>query len=1009
MATKLCMVKIESTAAWLVHPAFAVKLNLAGELQIAEWVNRLTGKTLCGGGSELRCQLDAAAHRIDLPGWRQSETGEASSHPDQDWGYTGRYFDPFCDDSSWFVAGSLVGYTHLIPTVFQSQRETEAAANRYQWARSHFILPEEASGQPITLTLGGYSLGDFDYMRVFLNGAPIGIREVAGLFRKPGVFAIDPATAAYKTLRFGQDNVLALQLKDFFSRPEELEQRDRYRSFTLHSGMWNVIFEQTVCVGGPTREARFHVVSHEVVSTGEQGQFAVILESGCGLVATVTYAWSVTEPVLSRRISIENRSDVKLPLLDIDLCEFETGSETASSGGVGFPAYVDEQFHVSSTHPASLNQYDHGHLHVRHFHGRELAAGERVELPETILGVAAAGDGRAAFRECVQRRARRLLRNHRRAYNVFLPMNDDETFFKDETRELSSLEACERLQADKVIQFDAFILGYFAIDAGGDFLQFDAQRWPKGGDDFLQRLRHTGMKLGMGLAGTSPISWSLGRNPALCDSMNTTYSAGTFCMAAPAYRTLVNRGMRDYVRQFGMEFFVIDQTVHRCHNPHHGHRIGNYSVTASFDACMDLFQRLDQENPDLFIQLYWGFASPWWLQWADTLFEPKGLLMEARNPTEQPTLFFRDSVTLGLDRAHEFASEVPRCGKDSLGIWLTKNLWNSDTGPDRWAEGLVMDLCRGNLLAQLWGHPDMLSPAEWRDAARLIGLLRDQPQCFAQPRLVLGDPWKDPLYGYCCTDGDRAFIALNNCSWSEAVAELELNPRWGLSGDGPWTVSRWWPHPARIESAAGDHRFASTMRYPLRPFEVVLLEVVREGADSANADSLPWLPWPAPAAEPAQPIPLRLDSLKVEAAVSGLPQRHHSLVQANGDYDLAWKDEPPMEIRQRVRLTGTIPSCKQAATMAVAVRMFTGNYAARLGTMMARLVSVTATLDGKEITLSPVVGRAETSWQVFEMRLDASPKARMLVAEIASAVDPQRVRCEYECHLLPGILKEGLK
>lgn len=1007
MTERVCDVQIDATSAWLLHPAFAVRLNLSGELQIVEWVNRLSGHSLVGRGSELTCSLDAALQRIDLLGWRQKASSESLVLPDEDEGYQGRYFAPFHDDASWCtVVNTGAGYTNLIPTLYPPLHETDIHANRYQWARSHFLLPETASGQPVSLTLGGYSLGDFDYMRVFLNGESIGVREVTGLFREPGVFTLDPGSEAYARLRFGQDNVVALQLKDYFSRPPDLEQRDPSRAFSMHTAVWNVFFEQYVVVGVPLTYERFHVESHQVLLTGERAEFLVKLRSSGGIVAQVHYTWSSENPVLSRATTLDNPTGVRWPLLDIDFCQFGGFGTEQESGGVGFPAYVDEQFFVSSTHPASLNQHNQDGLRVRHFYGRDLAPGQQLALPEVVLGVSASGDNRRAYRECVTQRARRVSRDHQRAYHLFVPMNDDETFYKYASREISRLDACARLQQQEIIHFDAFILGYFHIDAGGDFLHFDAQRWPDGADEFFRRLTESGMKLGLGLAGTSPTCWSLGNNPVLADSYNTVYATHAFCMAAPGYRALVSSGMRNYVRQFGMEFFLIDQTFHRCHNPHHGHRIGNYSITASVEACIDLFQMLDQENPNLFMQLYWGFASPWWLQWADTLFESKGMLMEARNPTELPTLFFRDSVTLGLDRAHEYSAEVPRCGKDSLGIWLTKNLWNSDIGTERWAEGLVMDLCRGSLLAQLWGHPDMLSTQDWRDAARLIGLLREHPQCFAHSRLVLGDPWTDPLYGYCCAHGDRAFIALNNCSWTEQVAELELNERWGLPDAGPWAISRWWPHPSQLTTAQGEAQFTAVLRYPLRPFEIVLLEVVRSGGSSAGDTPMPEMPLPCPAAEPSRSIPLHIEQLEI-AASAPADQAYHSLVQDDGDYALAWSSTEPLVSRQTVRLTATLPPTTQSATLAVIVRMYTGNYAARIMGLLdaAQLHSATALLDGDDLCLTPVVGRADVCWQVYQTELEASATLRALEVTIASAVDPLRVRLEFECILLPGIVK----
>jgi len=996
---------MEAGSAWLQHPAFSVRLDLSGELRIVEWVNRLTGATLQGSGSELTCWLDAAQHRIDLPGWRQTASSAASLPPDDDAGYRERFYDPFCDDSSWGVMGNAVGYTTLIPSLFSPQHETDPRANRYQWVRSHFILPESADGQPVWVTLGGYSLGDFDFMRIFLNGIPLGERHASGLFREPGVFSIHPDSDAYRGLRFGQDNVIAVQLKDYFTRPPELEARDSFRAFTMHTCVWNVFFEQYITVGAPLQQERFQVCSYDVLGSGQQAGFAVRLQSAAGVFATLRYSWSADAPVLVRRATLDNGSSIELPLLDIDLSEFQTDSAGPDSGGVGFPAYAQEQFFVSSTHPASLNQCDKGRFRVRHFQGTTLAKAQPVELPEVVRGVSAPGDCRRVFRDYVEGQARRQQRDHHRAYHLFWPMNDDETFYKYENRELSRLDACARLQEEGIIHFDTFCLGYFQIDAGGDFLHFDAQRWPNGPDEFWQRLQRSGMKLGLGLAGTSPTCWSLGNNPVLADSLNTVYGAGGFCMVAPGYRTMVTSGMRDYRRQLGMDFFVIDQTFHRCHNPHHGHRIGNYSITASFDACIALFQMLDREHPDLFIQLYWGFSSPWWLQWADTLFEAKGLWMEARNPTEQPTLYFRDSVTLGLDRAHEFAAEIPRSGKDSLGIWLTKNLWNSNIGPERWADGLVMDLCRGSLLAQLWGHPDMLSDDEWRDAARLIGLMQTNPQCFSHPRLVLGNPWTDTLYGYGCSDGDRAFIALNNCSWTEQIAEVELNERWGLPDAGPWKLYRWWPAPSQLTNSPGEPRFTSGVRYPLRPFDIVLLEVVRPDAQASCTAAIPSLPLPLPASEPAQAIPLQVQQLNVEPDAA-FHQEYHALVQADGDYDLAPDTPLTPAMRPIAQLDATLPLMAQSGTLAIIVRMFCGPYAARLGIDASNLLSASALLDGDTLHISPVAGRGEeVSWQVYHAHLPPASVPRSLSVTITSAVDPACVRFQFDGVLIPGMVK----
>jgi hypothetical protein len=75
-----------------------------------------------------------------------------------------------------------------------------------------------------------------------------------------------------------------------------------------------------------------------------------------------------------------------------------------------------------------------------------------------------------------------------------------------------------------------------------------------------------------------------------------------------------------------------------------------YSTEAIQSAVIETLNNRDTECPDVFLMLYWGHRSPWWLLHADTLFEP-GLHLEAASPGSRPTLYARDGVTVGLDQA----------------------------------------------------------------------------------------------------------------------------------------------------------------------------------------------------------------------------------------------------------------------------------------------------------------------------------------------------------------------
>ncbi len=145
---------------------------------------------------------------------------------------------------------------------------------------------------------------------------------------------------------------------------------------------------------------------------------------------------------------------------------------------------------------------------------------------------------------------------------------------------------------------------------------------------------------------------------------------------------------------------------------------------------------------DVFLMGYWGYRSPWWLLHADTLFD-SGMGIEAASPSDQPAAYARDSVTQKLDQAQWRAvqvGDVPVLGKDSLGVWLSDWGWNSQIGKERWENGFVMDICRGSLLAQPWSDAAWLSPPERKQMAEFIALLKARPECFGNPRFILGDP-----------------------------------------------------------------------------------------------------------------------------------------------------------------------------------------------------------------------------------------------------------------------------
>ena len=85
---------------------------------------------------------------------------------------------------------------------------------------------------------------------------------------------------------------------------------------------------------------------------------------------------------------------------------------------------------------------------------------------------------------------------------------------------------------------------------------------------------------------------------------------------------MLSTAFRKHIRENGVRLCIFDTLATICFNPNHDHLPGVYSTEAIQNAIIELLGALDAECPDVFLMLYWGYRSPWWLLHADTLFEP---------------------------------------------------------------------------------------------------------------------------------------------------------------------------------------------------------------------------------------------------------------------------------------------------------------------------------------------------------------------------------------------------
>jgi hypothetical protein len=709
-----------------------------------------------------------------------------------------------------------------------------------------------------------------------------------------------------------------------------------------------------------------HLVSKKEGPLGE-AVFALTSDDR-RLSARVTYRWESQEAVLHKFVEISNRTPSPARIMNVRLGRYQTGT-SVTDGEQGFPVYLGEDFFMGLAHPYGWATGQEGTVSLQQYPGTKLNSGDTFKCMEAVYGVAPRGQARKSFLSHLGGRMRRVVRGHDRPYAIFEPFgaqtSGKDSFNESDVFLLDNLAKVAEGQRDSGCHFDYYSIDFW-VDYRGDITQPDPRRFPQGFGKIIPELKKLGTLPGLWID-SSWERWSVGGNPAVQSTLSNDPAYGTqwmaLCRATEPIKSMYSQAFRHHIKENGVRLVKFDNFRPLCYNPQHEHLPGVYSTEAIGNAVIGTLRDLDAENQDVFLMLYWGYRSPWWLLHADTLFE-SGLAMEASSPGPSPTLHARDSVTVGLDQGQWYCEDVPRLGKDSLGVWLSDWSWNSLIGKERWQEGMVMDLCRGSLLAQPWSDSAWLSPPERQQMADFIALLKERADCFGHSSFILGSPWKNEPYGYLCSNGKRAFIALNNCTWKDVAVELQLNQAWGLPGGVAWDLYRWYPDPARLQSTGAAP--AKTVPFSLRPFEVVLLEAVPAGTSPSLGRPFAAAPLPQAFMEPTRELTLVTTQTQRESTVKG-----------------------------------EVPPCQIGGTLVITTEMRKGAVAVMTKDVSTHF-TVSGTLGGKPADCHGVLGKATypASWQAWRIAVEASSAPQPFQFSIIKSTE---LEAELACrgHFLP--------
>jgi len=260
-------------------------------------------------------------------------------------------------------------------------------------------------------------------MRVFLNGNEVGVRRATGRWHEPLAVDLGPGSKAHEYVRFGANNLIAVQLSEFVTRPAHLDELDPSHAQRLPGSLsWPFTpaqFEQYLTVGPPTGKVAWGPARLVSKIDGRSGEAVFALTSDTSnLSALLTYRWEAKEVVLRKFVKITNNGVSPVRILNARLGNYQTGT-VVSDGEQGFPVYIEQDFFLGLAHPYGWATGQKGTVLLRQFPGTKLNPGEPFQCMEAVYGVAKDGEARKLFRSQLHKRMRRVVRGHDKPYAIF--------------------------------------------------------------------------------------------------------------------------------------------------------------------------------------------------------------------------------------------------------------------------------------------------------------------------------------------------------------------------------------------------------------------------------------------------------------------------------------------------------------------------------------------------------------------------------------------------------------
>ncbi len=522
---------------------------------------------------------------------------------------------------------------------------------------------------------------------------------------------------------------------------------------------------------------------------------------------------------------------------------------------LGQPFYINGLF-FGSEFPLCENKINNGTAYIRYFSGKrfdqlKLNCGHTFRTWNTVVGAARSLDERV-IREDFLRYIRDISRpvEPRFQYNSWYDHMHDIT---DENISKSFKEIEKGLSQTLVPPLHSYVVDDGFVDWKADFWKFN-KKFPNELYPAVALAKKFSSEFGLWngpRGGYNNETGPFGKRMQKAGKGGYNKAAKDVCVSSLDYIKNITDYYLDYTKKFDINYWKLDGfLLTACPSKKHGHMTGGYNdmyqYTEMWENWIDIFRKLrltrEATGKDMWInQTSYCNASPWFLQWSDSLWiqnsgdigfidkTKKGEKLSEKDVdrvlTYRDNCYYDFSVTRNYQFPHEFIYNHDPIYGNTAKISMTD---------DEFRRYMFMMTTRGTAFWELYYSYNMFNKAKWRINADALRFIRNDYETLKTSQFIGGCPENGEAYGYSCWSEKKGIISLRNPANRPQSISVKFDETIGVS-ENAVDMRLAFVEPYNRETDGKTYSYGDTITMNLAPLEAMVMKF------SCAEESLPKL------------------------------------------------------------------------------------------------------------------------------------------------------------------------